>query len=878
MIDLLVLAWVRAMLWLRYRVRVRGLREVARRGRGGILFLPSHPALIDPIILLSRLFGPFGPKALADRDQIDRFVIRRLARRFGVLAIPDVAKVGAQGRGQIERAIDEMAHLLRGGANVLLYPAGHVLRSRYEDLAGNSAVESLLERVRDCRVVLVRTRGLWGSGFSYASGAAPNLRAVLRRGLWGLLASGVFFAPRREVSIELTEATDLPRAQGRAAINRYIEDFLNTDPPRNTYVPYSLWEPGRSRELPEPAGCESRSRLDSVPAATRRIVLDYLRELSGSREIADENRLAHDLGLDSLAVADLAAWLGEEFGSVVGVEALVTVSDVLLAACGEAVGGPVPAMKPVDSVWFAHTHLSGRLELHEHPTIAHAFLSQARRQAGRAIVADQISGVKTYRDLVAGVLALRPILAALPGPYLGILLPASVAADVVYLAAMFAGKTPVMVNWTVGGRHLPQSLERLGVRAVVTAERLTRRIAAGGVDLSGIADRLVFLERLAGAISKADKLRAYAKARLGLWGELERAAIAPTAAVLFTSGSEATPKAVPLTHRNILADIRDALGVFTLVESDRLMSFLPPFHSFGLTVGMVLPLCAGLPAVYHANPTEGAVIGQLIHAYRATLVCGTPAFLHAIVRDCPAESLVSLRLAVTGAEKCSDRVYDALAARVPHMTVVEGYGVTECSPIVAVNRPENPRRGAIGPVLPGFEYAIVDEDAQARVAEGLQGMLLVRGPSVFEGYLGGEGPSPFVEFEGKRWYRTGDLVSQDASGVLTFRGRRKRFVKIGGEMISLPAIEAVLEPVYTCEGDQGPVLAVEATPDPERPELVLFIMRAAQREAVNQQIRQAGLSPLHNIRRVVQLEALPLLGTGKTDYRRLRSMLAGGEM
>ncbi len=171
------------------------------------------------------------------------------------------------------------------------------------------------------------------------------------------------------------------------------------------------------------------------------------------------------------------------------------------------------------------------------------------------------------------------------------------------------------------------------------------------------------------------------------------------------------------------------------------------------------------------------------------------------------------------------------------------------------------------------EYLLTDPESGKVVIPPAAGILHVRGPSVFEGYLNYNGQSPFVEIEGKKWYRTGDLVSVDEEGVFTFHGRLKRFVKLGGEMISLPAIEAVLEKYLAEEKDEGPVLAVEATGG-EQPELVLFTIRDIDRETVNRYIRESGLSGLHNIRRVIKLEGIPTLGTGKTDYRALKAILA----
>jgi long-chain-fatty-acid--[acyl-carrier-protein] ligase len=195
--------------------------------------------------------------------------------------------------------------------------------------------------------------------------------------------------------------------------------------------------------------------------------------------------------------------------------------------------------------------------------------------------------------------------------------------------------------------------------------------------------------------------------------------------------------------------------------------------------------------------------------------------------------------------------------------------------VISGNTEDDPRHGSIGVMLASVEHAIVDLDTGERMEPGKPGMLLVRGPNVFSGYLHYDGPSPFQEFEGKSWYRTGDLVRRDADGIFYFAGRLKRFVKLGGEMVSLPAVEEALLARFGREDDEEIILAVEATPVDSNPELVLFTLRDIPREAANAAIRAAGLSPIHNIRLVKKVDQIPTLGTGKTDYRALKGMLGG---
>jgi long-chain-fatty-acid--[acyl-carrier-protein] ligase len=870
---LLLRELVKGLLRLRYRVEVKGVEEVAQKGTRGILFLPNHPGLIDPPIVISELHRRFRVRPLADRDQVGRPGVRWASEMMGVITIPDPTVYGDAVRDEVLQGIKACAEALRQGENVLLYPAGHIARRKTEDLAASSAVETILKEAPDCRVVLVRTRGIWGSSFSRASGRAPDLGRVLINGIKAVLASFIIFVPKRQVAIELVEANDLPREGGRAELNRALERFYNADPVPATYVPYTPWEKGGVRELPDPEVGAVSGSIEDVPVTTRELVLNHLRKLSGRSTIGVGDHLARDLNMDSLSIVDLALWIESEFGFQVGDGAgIEKVGDVMLAARGNLLAAPVQ-LKPVGAAWLESRRKGGREEVPAGRTIGEVLLAQCGRDPGRVVLADQMAGTKTYRDLLTSVCALKPHLVALPGEYVGIMLPASVTATVVYVATLFAGKIPVMVNWTVGLRNMKHSLDLLGVQRVVTSEKLVKRLESGVGDLGTLKERLVHLEDVGKRIGVLDKLKALVGARVGWRRRLGKVRMPETAVVLFTSGSESLPKAVPLTHGNLLANIRDLNERFCFRPEDRLIGILPPFHSFGLTGTLLLPLCAGVPVVYHANPTEGGMVARLIQAYRVSLALGTPTFLAGILRAVTGSEVDTLRAVITGAEKCPDSTYEMVERLWPHIKVIEGYGITECSPVVSVNDEMKPRKGTIGKVLPSVEYAIVDVESGQRVKEGKAGMLLVRGPSIFGGYLNYDGATPFVEFEGKSWYRTGDLVLEGSEGVLTFSGRLKRFVKLGGEMISLPAIEEVLARHYVKASDEEPVLAVEATPAELNPELVLFTVRELDREEVNGRIRAAGLSALHNIRAVRKVEQIPVLGTGKTDYRALKEML-----
>ena len=874
LLDNMIILLARFALGLRYRIKIKGLDDIKSKGQRGILFLPNHPALIDPVIMISILHKNFSPRSIADELRVNLPVIGWLSKRFGARLIPDMAKDGAGAAEDIKTVLSKTVRGLQKGENLLLYPAGHLKWSREEEIGATSAVEAIIKGVPDLRVVLVRQNGLWGSSFSWASGRYPGLTSNMKRNFKFLFLNGIFFMPRRPVEIEFYEPEAFSQIVDRIEMNRFMEDFYNKRAWPNTYVPYLFREGGGIRVLPEPEFKKIKGDIDTVPETTRELVKEYLEKLTGVTDIKEEHLLAYDLGLDSLAVQEVILWLEKEFGFLQSsTESLKTVGDVMLAAMGKGMSSGLAPLKPVSRKWFLQSPHNRMLSIPEGTTITEVFLRQAKKNPGKVIIADQSGGEKTYRDIITAILVLKPLIEALPGSYVGIMLPATAGTSILFLSALFAGKIPVMVNWTSGPRYMAHSLDLIGVKTVLTSKILVNRLKAQGIRLDEISNRFMFIEDIAGSVSFRSRLGAYIRSYLN-WARLRDSEMADIAVILFTSGSETLPKAVPLSHKNILTNIRDT-PLTVLSENDALIGILPPFHSFGITVTTVLPLCTGLRTVYHTNPIEAPVIARMIKEYKVSIIVGTPTFLSGIIQASTKVQLRPLRLAIIGADKCPDAVHEAFKERCPQANIIEGYGVTECSPIVSVTPEDYPKLNTIGRILPSFEYRIVDVDTGKNAGKNRAGMLLLRGASVFDGYLNYDGDSPFVEYEGKKWYRTGDLVmeGEGADGVLVFCGRLKRFVKLGGEMISLPAIEEVLSNHIKSDNGEGPVIAVEATTAEETPELTLFTARDTDRATVNNYIRDAGLSALHNIRRVIKTDEIPLLGTGKIDYRLLRERL-----
>ena len=343
----------RIILSLRYSIKLTGIEKILEKGNRGILILPNHPALMDPIIILCYIFPYFRQRTLGDKDQVNRPVIKHFARLFGVLALPDPTKYGNVALKEVERVISKCGDVLRKGKNIVLYPSGHIMTERFEHIGGNSAVATILNNNPETRVVLIRTRGLWGSMWSRANGGYPSVSSNMRQALRFLAFNLLFFGPKREITIEFYEPEDFPKTEDRLTMNRFMEDFYNEKALYNTYVPYYWFETGNPRIVSEPKKLEIKGDMTLVSDSVKNIVIEYLKELTDVKEIRQEHNLSGDLGLDSLKRVEVSMWIEKEFGfNVSNPDSLKKVSDVMLAASGQTLGNQVKLLNEVRSFWF----------------------------------------------------------------------------------------------------------------------------------------------------------------------------------------------------------------------------------------------------------------------------------------------------------------------------------------------------------------------------------------------------------------------------------------------------------------------------------------------------------------------------------------------
>jgi acyl-[acyl-carrier-protein]-phospholipid O-acyltransferase/long-chain-fatty-acid--[acyl-carrier-protein] ligase len=353
------------------------------------------------------------------------------------------------------------------------------------------------------------------------------------------------------------------------------------------------------------------------------------------------------------------------------------------------------------------------------------------------------------------------------------------------------------------------------------------------------------------------------------------------ATIIFSSGSTGDPKGVMLTHFNIASNIQQVAQVFMLGGRDKILGILPFFHSFGFMAALWMPAVNGVGVVYHPNPLDAKVIGELVEKYKVTFLIATPTFLQAYMRRCSPESFGSLQYVLVGAEKLPDRV--ALAFEDTFgIRPLEGYGCTECSPVVTVNgrdfrapgfRQVGGRRGKIGHPLPGVSVKVVDLDTGEPVAPGAAGMLLVKGPNVMKGYLGK--PEKTAEVLRNGWYTTGDVALMEEDGFLTITDRLSRFSKVGGEMVPHIKIEDKLQELA---GITEQVFAVTSLPDEKKGErlVVVYTLAVDKLAPILEKLSQCNLPALWKPRpnQFFHIDALPVLGTGKIDLRGVKALAA----
>jgi acyl-[acyl-carrier-protein]-phospholipid O-acyltransferase/long-chain-fatty-acid--[acyl-carrier-protein] ligase len=479
---------------------------------------------------------------------------------------------------------------------------------------------------------------------------------------------------------------------------------------------------------------------------------------------------------------------------------------------------------------------------------------------------DQKPGAYSYGDLLKMTLALGRLAGKVTtgGEHVGVLMPNMVATVGLMIGLSAFGRVPCMLNYTAGTDGMQSACLAARIKNVITSRVFLEKagLAEQAQAIQGVA--LHYLEDLRADFGVSDKLWLMGYA---LWlpemavpkGDSEAPAV-----VLFTSGSEGKPKGVVLSHRALLANVAQVMAVIPIGPAEVVLNALPIFHSFGLTAGTLIPLVSGARLVIYTSPLHFKVIPELVREKRCTVMFGTSTFFNHYARNAEPDDLKSLKYVVAGAEKLADTVRQTWRDKFG-VDILEGYGATETAPVLSINLPGCNRPGTVGRLLPGVEARVIPVPG---IEHG--GELHVRGPNIMSGYYRFDTPGllePPRSEAGEGWHNTGDVVDMDAQGHLSIQGRLKRFAKVAGEMVSLEVVEAIARSVSgdamhaaTCISDEG------------RGELIVLFTTDSDltREQMAAAAKGLGYPEIALPRRIRVVDNLPLLGTGKVDYMRLK--------
>ena len=517
--------------------------------------------------------------------------------------------------------------------------------------------------------------------------------------------------------------------------------------------------------------------------------------------------------------------------------------------------------------------------------IAHAWIDRVK-QNGQADCLTDIqtnSTLSRRKALTAALLFSRRFKQQSPEQNIGLLLPTSSAGLLANMGAFISGKTVINLNFTSNIASLLSAITKAEIKTIYTSRKFIKKLAQKGVELDDLfaLARPIYLEDIHQKITKPEQaitlLSTYflpSSWLINIFGE--SVSIHSPAAILFSSGSEGEPKGVVLSHQNIMGNIKQVSDVLDTRNDDVMVASLPLFHAFGLTVTGLLPMVEGVPAICHPDPTDVLNIAKGISQHQATIFCATSTFLRLFNKNRRIHPLMldSLRIIVAGAERLTPEIQDSFSLKFGK-TIYEGYGTTETTPVATVNIPDRlaadwrvqtgDKKGTVGLPLPGSSVRIVDPVSMESLATGEDGLILIGGTQVMQGYLNDPDKTAevIIELDSQRWYKSGDKGHIDKDGFLVIVDRYSRFAKIGGEMISLGAIEAVINPTLP---EDIEILTTTVPDDKKGEKVVLLYAGHIEEAALKQNISDSGLISLMVPARLIQVNEIPKLGSGKSDF------------
>ena len=493
------------------------------------------------------------------------------------------------------------------------------------------------------------------------------------------------------------------------------------------------------------------------------------------------------------------------------------------------------------------------------------FVRMAKKNAGKLAIIDKSTGKSvTYSRALIGALILSSKFSKYDRGFIGIMIPTSAGCALATVAALMSGRIPVMINYSTGAEsNARYAQKKCRFSTIITSKALLEKINCP------LIEGMVLIEDLMASVTTGDKLKAALKTKLPvgmILNGIHKGDDQDTAVILFTSGSEKDPKAVQLSHRNIGSNIKSFGDYVKINENDVILANLVFYHVFGLTVNLWVPFWYGMTMVTYANPLDFQTVSKIARDEKPTIMVGTPSFYWGYLQKSEPGDFKSLRLMVAGADKCPEALREGYMKK-HGVTLLEGYGATETSPVISVNSLELNRPGSTGKVIPGVKVRIENFETGEECKTGEVGKILVKGDCVMKGYY--DDPQQTAEVLVDGWYNTGDMGFLDEDGYLWHAGRFKRFAKVGGEMVSLVKVENVLEK-YLPAGVSCCV--VEVQEEKKGSTIVATVSEEVNKTHVLRSMMD-DLPAISLPREFIVIENLPMMSSGKIDFRTVTRMV-----
>ncbi len=562
-----------------------------------------------------------------------------------------------------------------------------------------------------------------------------------------------------------------------------------------------------------------------------------------------------------------------------------------------ALGKPLPSDASIEDVKQAVATLSfktwERYISHRRP-LQYGWLKRSKASLSKRSVVDTMGSDLNNAKMITAVLLFIKSLKLTLGnnKNIGVLLPSSSVGSIVNMALLVLGKRPINLNYTLSSEAMGSAIARADIQIVISSDKFINKLSSKGFNFKEIiGEKLLSAESIGAGFSKPAKFIAISQAYcMPAWliekCYFEKVSLDDTATILFSSGSEGKPKGIELTHKNLIANIKQISTLLNFQDGDVILNSLPIFHSFGLTVTTLLPLSEGVTMVSAPDPTDAAAIGKLAARYKATIMFGTSTFFRLYEKNRKLHPLMfeSVRMIVAGAEKLKPEIKQAFKKKFG-LDIFEGYGTTETSPVISVNMPDRldletmrpiiaNKQGSVGQGIPGTIVKIVDPVTMQTLPVGTDGHIIVGGPQVMKGYLNDPSKTDevIVELDGIRYYKTGDKGHLDKDGFIFITDRYSRFAKIGGEMISLGSVEEKLNELL---GETVELTAVAINDDKKGEQIVLLYKSELTLEQIKQSIKESDLIPLMKPSKIFEVDEIPKLGTGKSDFKGAKRVAEG---